>query len=282
MTVYDPGVKGCVWSVCRSRGYDPVLLKSLQFYQVLLNFWVQDLPHCQTQCALPPGRDKTSLQFLADGSESRSNVLLLSSHDMKAAVRVGGFTLPMVTVSECVLGLLVSFSTMQGCSEPVALQMHQQGSFFIFSGRKLKNLAPFGARGFFCSLAPKYHCVYLCFHDCLELHFSCYSKILGAGWGESEELYSRCSHLIWFSLGQKISKGMKAAPATYHLCLPWVRKESGLLGVCHGLCPPAVTFLWSQNGQLCRGLTHGCSLGNLEQKVSQLWVAKWLEEALTA
>lgn len=122
---------------------------------------------------------------------------------MKVAVRVEGFTLPMATVSECVLGLLVSFSTMQGCSEPVALQMHQQGSFLIFPGRKLRNV------DFFCNLAPKYHCVYLCFHACLELHFSCYSKIMGAGWGESEELYSRYSHLIWSGLGQKCPRVWK-------------------------------------------------------------------------
>lgn len=80
----------------------------------------------------------------------------------KLLLRVGGFTLPMVTVSECVLGLLVSFSTMQGCSEPIALQMHQQGSIFIFSGRKLKNLAPFGARGFFFVVWPQNIIVFTC------------------------------------------------------------------------------------------------------------------------
>ena len=71
-TVHDHGVEVCVWSVCRTRGYDPVTLKSLEGYQAVLSSRVQDLPHCQTCCMIPQGRAKASLRFLADESDFRS------------------------------------------------------------------------------------------------------------------------------------------------------------------------------------------------------------------
>ena len=74
---------------------------------------------------------------------------------------------------------------------------------------ELEKFSAFGGSWIFCSLGPKPHCIYLYFHACLELYFSCYRKSMGTGWEESEEPFSRCSLSTWFGSGQKTVRACK-------------------------------------------------------------------------
>lgn len=193
---------------------------------------------------------------------------------MKAAVRVGGFTLPPQTVSRC---LLLHYARMQWSHW---LAVASAGLFLNFLRCKVDKFSPFGGSWILCSLALKPCCIYLCFHTCLELYFSSYSKIMGAVWGKSTEPYSRCSHLIWFGLGQKSPRAWKQL--LQHIICAYTGWEKSLAAgevvwLISSCCHPSLAPEWAV---VQGGPTHGCSLGNLEQEVSPQWATMWLKEAL--
>jgi len=197
---------------------------------------------------------------------------------MKAAVSVGAFTRTPQTVSRCFLALFVSFSIMQGCSEPVAFQHQQQGSVLIFLGGNLRNLVPLGAHGSFVAWAPN-----LIVFTCISMPV--WSSVLAAtekAWVQGERSQKSPSQGAVFRHGSVQAKKLyghvssscnKSSVPTLGEKTVWAAGEVAWLISC--CCHP---FLAPERAAVQGGPTHGCSLGNLEQAVSPQWEVMWHEE----
>lgn len=281
MTIEWRGV--CVWSVWRTRGCDPVPTENIRELPSVVEFRGAESAPLPNPVCISTGQVQNKPTVFGWWKWIHiSYVLLLSSRAVKAAVRVGGFTLPPQTASGCLLGLFISFSTMQGCSEPIASQLNQQNSFLIFLGGKLRNLAPLGAHGFFVAWPQKrivFSCVSMPVLSSI-LAAAAKSRVREKGCQKSPARRGQSFGLVQFR--PKFSSGLEAAPATHRLCLHCMRKVwaagkvAWLISSC---CHPSLAPAWAA---VQGGPTHGWSLGNLEQDVPPQWVAMWLEEGPAA
>lgn len=236
----------CKWSVCKMRGYDPVPLKSSESYQEVLSLGAQNQPHCQTPRVLPPGRAKTRPQFWAGGSKFRCLMCFFPLSVLWKLLSEEGSSLwPPQRVPGCLLGLFISFSTMQECSEPIALQLHHQGSLFIFLGGKLRELAPLGTRGFFVAL-PQTLIVFTC------VSMPVWSSVLAATakssmWGKGSQKSSSQGAVIWFGLVQSrnfqghgsSSCTTSSVPTLHEKTVQAAGKVAWLISCCHPSLAPS-------------------------------------------